>query len=179
MFFATVRFTVAKKPDKCPNLRTVGNYMSNCRKKRTSHFSIGHTSTQMAGETHSPIAMLILGGCIGTSPHHRIQTSLGFFSSLSIFPCCPEKKGKSYVNFWRDLCLSTTTAKELIRNFTWNMMKPWKTTRFFWAKFEISEFFPHQQVLGGSPPAVWQIPWHFPFPRAPGHRFSHNSSQGR
>ena len=36
MFFATVRFTVAKNPDKCPNLRTVGNYMSNCRKKRTS-----------------------------------------------------------------------------------------------------------------------------------------------
>ena len=37
MFFATVRFTVAKNPDKCPNLRTVGNYMGNCRKKRTSH----------------------------------------------------------------------------------------------------------------------------------------------
>ena len=36
MFFATVRFTVAKNPDKCPNLRTVGNYMGNCRKKRTS-----------------------------------------------------------------------------------------------------------------------------------------------
>ena len=34
--FATVRFTVAKNPDKCPNLRTVGNYMSNCRKKHTS-----------------------------------------------------------------------------------------------------------------------------------------------
>ena len=36
VFFATVRFTVAKNPDKCPNLRTVGNYMGNCRKKRTS-----------------------------------------------------------------------------------------------------------------------------------------------
>ena len=42
MFFATVRFTVAKNPDKCPNLRTVGNYMSNCRKKRTSHIDHVH-----------------------------------------------------------------------------------------------------------------------------------------
>ena len=40
MFFATVRFTVAKNPDKCPNLRTVGNYMGNCRKKRTSQWLI-------------------------------------------------------------------------------------------------------------------------------------------
>ena len=40
MFFATVRFTVAKNPDKCPNLRTVGNYMSNCRKKRTSQYNL-------------------------------------------------------------------------------------------------------------------------------------------
>ena len=39
MFFATVRFTVAKNPDKCPNLRTVGNYMGNCRKKRTSQIT--------------------------------------------------------------------------------------------------------------------------------------------
>ena len=47
MFFATVRFTVAKNPDKCPNLRTVGNYMGNCRKKRTSPSFTGFYVSQV------------------------------------------------------------------------------------------------------------------------------------